>query len=169
MPSSCCAFCYKLLTDTEAKKCGRCRKRSYCSTECQKLDWGVGGQHHSKYCSLNCGEENVLWEVQYINDHKGYGVIALCDISRGQRIMVEKVVMRKEGLGARGLVTDPSPSVLDALMSLGPYGDDVTLEHKIALNNMQLGPLYHNATGAWTGTQSIPINNHERSSHQHTY
>ena len=111
--------------------------------------------HHSKYCALNCGEENVVWEVQFMNDQKGYGVVALCDIARGQRIMVEKIVMRKEGKGLRGLVTDPSPTVLEALMELGPFGEDVTLEQKVALNNMQLGPLYHNATGAWTGTQSV--------------
>ena len=157
MPTSCCAFCYKVLSDTEAKKCGRCRLRLYCSAECQKIDWGTGGQHHSKYCGLNCGEENVVWEVQYINEQKGYGVIALCDISRGQRIMVEKIVMRNEGKGFRGLVTDPSPTVLEALMQLGPMGDNATLEHKIALNNMRLGPLYHNATGAWTGIQLLTI------------
>ena len=78
-----------------------------------------------------------MWEIRLINAVKGYGVFALQDIARGQRIMVEKVVMKRGDTLAQ---TDHQPALMDALMALGPHDNGSTLEHKVALNNMQLGP-----------------------------
>ena len=138
-----CAFCYKTLAGCDVKRCGSCRKRTYCSAACQRQDWGKGGQFHKRYCGLECGEEGDLWEVRHVDDAKGYGVFALRDIARGQRIMVEKVIMKLPSVRGGGVTlaqTDHPPALMDALMALGPHGDGYALEHKVARNNMQLGP-----------------------------
>lgn len=72
--------------------CGGCRRRAYCSQECQKLDWSrLGpGQKHKLWCELKCGEEDVDWKVKFISPEKGFGLVALRKLPKGFRIMVEK-------------------------------------------------------------------------------
>ena len=86
-----CAFC--LQPCSQAKLCGGCKKRAYCSTECQKIDWSVtgSGQKHRNWCGkFEHGEEDVDWKVVPI-DGKGLGVVALRRLPAKYRIMVEPV------------------------------------------------------------------------------
>lgn len=46
-------------------------------------------------CKLGTGEEGHDWEVRYINDTKGFGVVALRDFERGERILAERILDRK--------------------------------------------------------------------------
>ena len=87
-----CAFCYKKDSSEKLKRCGKCRLRRYCSSECQKLDWGKSGQWHQTFCSLGCGEEGDSWEVRFISDAVGFGVFATKPFAAGQRIMVERAI-----------------------------------------------------------------------------
>jgi hypothetical protein len=43
-----CAHCKKVGELDTMKRCGRCRLACYCSVECQKLHWKIGG--HKKVC-----------------------------------------------------------------------------------------------------------------------
>jgi hypothetical protein len=82
-----CAFCLKNLLNV--LKCGGCKKRVYCSVDCQKKDWTSVGQYHKIWCKVNCCEEGVDWEVAEVPG-KGLGMIALRDIPPLTRILVEK-------------------------------------------------------------------------------
>ena len=76
----------------EAKLCSGCRKRSYCSRECQITDWAPNGkgQGHKNWCRLDCGEEDIDWEVVSI-EGKGLGVVAKRFIPAKYRIIVDAV------------------------------------------------------------------------------
>ena len=52
--------------------CGGCKKRTYCSEKCQRVDWkpSGGGQGHKIWCQLLCGEEGVDWTVTFISEEK---------------------------------------------------------------------------------------------------
>ena len=73
-----CAYCLKESPDT--KSCSSCKRRTYCSKECQRQDWlpTLSGQGHKLWCKLNCGEEDLDWKVVEV-PNKGLGVIALRD------------------------------------------------------------------------------------------
>lgn len=81
-----CAFCYaapaKLLT------CGKCKKRQFCSRECQKEDWKKG---HKVYCgkSGEIGFDYTIRDCQW-----GKGVFALRNFEKNEKIMVERPVLR---------------------------------------------------------------------------
>lgn len=47
--ASMCSFCSKELGKDAIKRCGQCKKRIYCSRECQTNDWKKG---HKKECKL---------------------------------------------------------------------------------------------------------------------
>lgn len=70
-------------------KCGGCKKRAYCSTKCQKLDWGTSGQCHRIWCKLDCCEEDIDWKFQEVPG-KGLRLVALRDIPPLTRIIVER-------------------------------------------------------------------------------
>lgn len=69
-----------------------CLKRAYCSRECQLVDWTPKGkgQGHKNWCRLECGEEDVDWEVTSIPG-KGLGIVAKRMIPALYRIIVEGV------------------------------------------------------------------------------
>lgn len=91
-----CAFCYKRCSSADLRKCGGCKKRQYCSQYCQRADWSddatACGQRHKVICKLSYGEEGTDWEVQYIDDTRGHGIVALRDFSRGDRIFAERAL-----------------------------------------------------------------------------
>ncbi|KAJ3031166.1 UNVERIFIED_CONTAM: hypothetical protein HDU68_006037 [Siphonaria sp. JEL0065] len=79
--------------------CGGCNRRVYCSQECQRIDWEptpiadkvttIAGQGHMKWCGIATGEEGIDWRVEFVNDTKGFGIIALRNFRSGERIMVD--------------------------------------------------------------------------------
>jgi len=85
-----CAFCLNIC-GFPVKRCGGCKKRAYCSRECQLKDWSItgSGQRHKNWCGrYECGEEDVDWEVVPI-PNKGLGIRAKKLIPTGFRIIVE--------------------------------------------------------------------------------
>lgn len=89
MASRRCAIC--LCQHAKISLCRGCHRRAYCSKACQSKDWtpGKGGQGHKLWCTLQCGEEGIDWEVREADGTKGLGVFALKDIPRCTRIMVD--------------------------------------------------------------------------------
>ena len=88
-----CAFCLEIC-GVPAKLCGGCKKRAYCSRECQVADWKItgSGQRHKNWCGrYEHGEEDVDWEVAPV-PNKGLGVRAKRLIPAGFRIIVEPVI-----------------------------------------------------------------------------
>jgi len=88
-----CAFCLKEIGGLLIKKCGGCKRRAYCSKECQTADWSVtgSGQRHKNWCSrYEYGEEDIDWEVIPV-ENKGLGVVAKRHLPVGYRIIVEPV------------------------------------------------------------------------------
>ncbi|OXA63451.1 SET domain-containing protein 5 [Folsomia candida] len=108
-PSRHCAYCLVLMLPENVKVCGKCRRRAYCSVECQTSDWSVkgDGQRHRKWCDLNCGEEDLDWKVVPVPG-KGLGVIALRQIPAHSRIMVDGW-RPNNPLGAK-LINDMEPA-----------------------------------------------------------
>jgi hypothetical protein len=85
-----CALCLKTLSlPASVKLCGGCHKRAYCSKECQRKDW-KGGQGHKNWCQLDCGEEDVDWEIVPFGE-KGFGLRAMREFKAFSRIMVDVV------------------------------------------------------------------------------
>jgi hypothetical protein len=90
-----CAFCLEESTTT--KTCGGCKKRAYCSVQCQRNDWGSNGQCHRIWCKVECCEEDVDWEVRECPDkRKGLGIFALRDIPPMSRLLVDKTFTWEE-------------------------------------------------------------------------
>ncbi len=85
-----CAFCLNPIEDQIIKLCGKCRRRAYCSRECQVTDWSADGkgQGHKNWCHLVCGEEDIDWEVSNVPG-KGLGVVAKRTIPAKYRIIVD--------------------------------------------------------------------------------
>ena len=67
-------------------------------------------------CGLACGEEGDDWEVRYLNETKGYGLVALREFSRGQRILAERAIDRKVVLNS---LTPAEKVAMDDLMPKG--------------------------------------------------
>ena len=78
------------LSGSEIKKCGQCKRRVYCSRECQRLDWlpTGGGQGHKNWCTVEYGEEDLDWFVTDIPG-KGLGIKAKRNIPALYRIIVD--------------------------------------------------------------------------------
>lgn len=65
--------------------CSACKKRPYCSRDCQIDDWKSNnrGQAHKLWCSIPCCEQNIEYEIRYISPERGMGVVAKVPIYRG--------------------------------------------------------------------------------------
>lgn len=85
-----CAFCLKSFKNETIKLCGKCKKRAYCSRECQVADWPSEGkgQGHKNWCSLQCGEEDIDWKVCEVPG-KGLGLVAMRLLPAKYRIIVD--------------------------------------------------------------------------------
>uniref|UniRef100_A0A7R9ZGI6 MYND-type domain-containing protein n=1 Tax=Pseudictyota dubia TaxID=2749911 RepID=A0A7R9ZGI6_9STRA len=119
----CCAYCYK--TGVPLSRCGRCNKRTFCSPEYQRLDWKTVGHKH--WCGV-AGEIGHDYEVRDVGDGKGFGIFALRDFSKNDKIMAERPILR-----APFLQQAPA-SARDAVAALVPHGG--SLEEKIGRNSM---------------------------------
>jgi len=87
-----CAYCLNVC-GLPIKLCGGCKKRAYCSRECQAKDWSRqgDGQRHVNWCRRQeCGEEDVDWEVVPI-PNKVLEVRAKELIPAGMKIIIEPV------------------------------------------------------------------------------
>ncbi len=79
--------------NSTVKLCDRCKKRAYCSDDCQEADWSITGtgQRHVNWCTIyEFGEEDVDWEVVPI-PNKGLGIISKRFMPVGYKIMVDPV------------------------------------------------------------------------------
>lgn len=85
-----CSFCLNSIQDQAIKLCGKCRKRAYCSRECQTADWSSEGkgQGHKNWCNLQCGEEDMDWKVCAVPG-KGLGLVAKRLLPSTYRILVD--------------------------------------------------------------------------------
>lgn len=120
-----CSFCIKEIkkNNTLNGKCGKCKKRIYCSPECQKEDWsGNKGQNHKFWCGLTC-EENEDYKITNV-EGKGLGIIAIKDIKKDTRIIVDKAYLYDEFI----------KSIEDKFKNLMPY--DGTKKDKFHLNSI---------------------------------
>lgn len=98
-----CSFCLKI--SRTLFMCSRCRLRAYCSLQCQLDDWRMQcpndrqvrgiGQDHGTWCGLQCGEEDVDWQVRSIPG-RGLGVVAKRFIGQNWRIIVENVTLESD-------------------------------------------------------------------------
>ncbi|CAG8976942.1 hypothetical protein HYALB_00008853 [Hymenoscyphus albidus] len=55
-----CMSCWKEFYPGSLKKCTGCKRASYCSTECQKNDWGDG---HKRFCKFSRGFNSSATEI----------------------------------------------------------------------------------------------------------
>ncbi len=118
-----CAHCTKSVAAPNAKVCSKCKRRCYCSQECQRKDW-KRGQKHKHWCGINYGEEDVDWVLQRV-EGKGIGVVALRPFKAKDRIMVE-------------VPCDLDHPGIDDLM---PH-DRGSVDDKVALNSLGCGPTH---------------------------
>jgi hypothetical protein len=92
-----CSFCYAPLQ--APLRCGGCRKHPYCSKQCQRRDW----KQHKNWCGRTA-EIGVDFELRNAGGGKGLGYFALRDFAVGEKVLVERPVIRIEGMGdARSL------------------------------------------------------------------
>lgn len=85
--TSFCAYCYDE-TPLKLLRCGKCRKRQFCSKECQKQDWSKG---HKIFCGKS-GEIGVDYTIR--DCAFGKGLFALRDFEKNEKIMVERPILR---------------------------------------------------------------------------
>lgn len=88
-----CARCYVELE--KRRKCGRCRRRLFCSKACQSEDW-IDGQH-KVYCSRT-GEMGTDVNVEEVPG-KGMGLVTLRPFKKWEKILVERPVIVKANGG----------------------------------------------------------------------
>eukprot|EP01035_Chromulina_nebulosa_P018542 gene18542-24262_t len=82
-----CASCLISIELSKVKVCGKCKRRAYCSKECQSKDWNLL-QGHKNWCEQLSGEEDIDWEL-YDYGSKGFGIRAKKTILPLQRILVD--------------------------------------------------------------------------------
>jgi hypothetical protein len=122
-----CALC---ITQVESiKKCEKCNKRIYCSVECETNDW----VNHKYWCNKS-GEINIDYEMKYSSE-KGVGVYALRNFIRGDKIMVERPVMKSAGEAV-------SKNIYNEVMKLMPL--DGNISDKFHLNTISKAGLFLN-------------------------
>jgi MYND finger/SET domain len=132
-PSQCrfCTYCYAEMTG-KVSRCGRCKKRTYCSKECQVKDWKEAS--HKVFCKKS-GEIGHDYEIRSAGE-KGLGMFALRDYKANEVIMVERPVLkgRLSFIMAKALY----PAFLSglpagpAIAALHPL--DGSFEEKMAMN-----------------------------------
>jgi len=80
--------------------CGKCKRRAYCSRECQISDWSSKGkgQRHVNWCcsGYEYGEEDIDWEVVKV-PKKRLGIRAKRFLPAGYRIIVEPIFTDPHG------------------------------------------------------------------------
>ena len=138
-----CAYCYKEASSSSSSnsnvktvfpKCGQCKTRVFCSRDCQKLDWKLG---HKIYCG-KAGQEGIDFEIREAGD-KGYGVFALRDFFKNEKILVERPILQKpyptpESCAMAAL---PTNAARERVRQLLPH--DGTLYEKAERNDMSCG------------------------------
>eukprot|EP00961_Rhodomonas_salina_P149894 2017874-Rhodomonas_salina.1 len=90
-----CGFCYATAEDgCRLSRCARCRKRVYCSKECQTEDWKRGAHKH--WCGIigELGHDVAVRRVE----GKGLGMVALRHFARDEKIMVERAAVTRSRL-----------------------------------------------------------------------
>lgn len=129
MVSKACAYCYVTLSRGYSV-CGICRKRVYCSRQCQVSDWKTG---HKRWCSQS-GEKDCDYSIRP-SSGKGLGVFAMRDFKAGEKIIVERPIIKfkTEEFLQRSLNDIPA-SARDAVAALAPSDDGASLHDKIARN-----------------------------------
>ena len=126
-----CAFCLQICSP--AKVCSKCRKRAYCSRQCQAADWKPEGkgQGHKNWCQFECGEEDIDWHVVPVPG-KGLGIVAKRMIPAGYRIIVEPEFNDPEGHpGIKDLMPENGTLMekfeMNAFKAVVPGGEAVSL------------------------------------------
>lgn len=105
-----CASCYTPLQTVLC--CGRCRKRSYCSRECQALDW----KQHKLWCG-RVGELDIDVEIKAV-EGCGLGLFALHDFDVGDKIFVERAAITVPNCSAEKKYQIISENLLHMPLSL---------------------------------------------------
>lgn len=105
-----CSYCYAREAEP-LKKCSKCKKRPFCSRECQVLDWKNG---HKRWCGRS-GELGTDFEIKE-SPGKGLGVFALRSFARDECIMVERPIVF-----SRILSSDPRHVMKYQVQRNGPW------------------------------------------------
>lgn len=61
-----CANCYKSLTKSEVRRCGQCKKATYCSVQCQREDWKT----HKAVCKMVSSPQNKMPQSSKMRIHE---------------------------------------------------------------------------------------------------
>jgi len=132
--NNCCANCYK---PDPPFRCGACKSRRYCSDICKIQDWKLGG--HKFWCGA-AGELGIDYEIR-LTDNKGFGMFAMRDFQRGEKIAVEKPILSvsPRDILFKNIKFDTLlKSQLEAVNTLAPL-NSTDLYNKISLNIMSGG------------------------------
>lgn len=127
-----CGWCYATQSSLEAKmlRCGKCKKRVYCSKSCQLNDWKSGGHKH--WCSRS-GELGYDVAIRPV-EGKGVGLFALRKLTAGEKLLVE----RSAGTKGDPLLAERMPQGMRrAAAALMPCADE-RLSSKFDLNGFEM-------------------------------
>lgn len=120
-----CAHCYVVLE--RRQKCGKCKRRLFCSKDCQVSDWTAG--KHKVYCGRT-GEMGTDIRVDELPG-RGKALVALRHFVRWEKIVVERpAIVRPHGPRRTGA------GVSEVLAELSPH--DGTEEDKFRRNRIAL-------------------------------
>lgn len=123
-----CANCYTKLENPASRlKCGKCKKRTYCSRQCQLEDWS---SKHSFWCG-KAGEIGYDYEIKPSDKFNGFGVFALRDFNKSEKIMAEK------GFSSDNIMST-TQSQREAILQLEPSTSDLIAD-KFDLNSLDCG------------------------------
>jgi len=145
-----CACCHKAGTDGKIALllCSGCRKRRYCSKECQLRDWKGGGNHRHRCGTV--GEDGHDWEARLTVPSGEMHVFALRRIMRTQHVLTDVAClmlpeMPQEGgaLTSLFILTENTECEsalhnISALRALTPLGADLTAKYRC--NAVRWGP-----------------------------
>ena len=129
-----CGWCYAAGTaDVKMLRCGKCKKRVYCSKDCQIKDWKAGAHKH--WCSKS-GE--VGHDVAFCStESKGFAMFAMRKFERGDKIMVERAAATKAQCRDGAVPGGVSEGMLRAATALMPH-DNPEIGSKFALNSFEM-------------------------------
>jgi MYND finger/SET domain len=124
-----CAYCY--LPTEVLSTCAKCRKRAFCSKDCQKLDWKRG---HKQYCGV-AGELHLDFEVRNAGE-MGLGLFALRKFEKNDKIMAERpLLLMNSGSRRVPSIPDSARAAVDALV---PLDGAATVLEKVLRNRMSV-------------------------------